>query len=228
MKINLFRVKKSVVNHLLSGQIDSLEDVYHAYADDEINRVLSEKPSAIDYLKRFSDIDFEKRHDIDLFFQAVRREANRNQAKKDSELNITFGGGGMSNRKQRKGNEEKLKAYGKAFSEYFDSRFCLMIRTYGEHNSKRKYKKGIFGGMRYQIIVVDAYLGETVFFKTADQGSTKPDNNSDDALTGLLIPKQVGISSNKYRGKLSSMLTIALKQYEIWLTRVKRRGNKKS
>lgn len=138
------------------------------------------------------------------FMGSIDQAFYRNQRKKDDgPLTVSIAKKGHSNKALKEKNEKNILEASKPFEQHFKAQLFLSIKVIGVQNSPLK-SKGIYGGIRIQVIVTEASTGATVFFKTHSQGTMRP--STWNSKNGYVPPSEVGVRKNSFQAKLESML----------------------
>lgn len=111
------------------------------------------------------------------FMRAMNGAVYRNQQKKDDGLSVTISPKGFSNRALKEKNVKNLRKASEPFEDYFSSELFLLIKITGMQSSHLQ-SKGIFGGIKIQLILINSNSGETVLFKTFSNGPMRTDIRS--------------------------------------------------
>jgi len=140
---------------------------------------------------------------------AIDQAIFRNQRKKDDGLSVSVYPKGYSNKALKEENEKNLREASEPFEEYFSTSLLLSVKVLGKQNSPLK-GKGIYGGIRIQVILTDAVSGATVLFKTFSRGTMKTPKRSN--RNDYVPPSATSIRKSSFQGRLTSMLQAGIEK----------------
>lgn len=194
----------------LSQKARILTADYQKYTDEVLRELKAAYAESALFLSNSDEIPDSLGFEYAKFTGSIDQAFYRNQLKKDEgPLTVSIAKKGQSNKALKEKNKKNLLDASKPFEEHFKAPLFLSVKVIGKQNSPLK-SKGIYGGIRIQVIVTEASTGATVFFKTHSQGTMR--TMLWDSKRGYVPHSEVGIRKNSFQAKLESMLTAGIKK----------------
>lgn len=206
LKTGLFTSKakaKAKQDHL-SQKARTLTLEFQRYTDEVLEKFeLAYNQSAI-FVKSDSELLDNLGLEYAKFMGSIDQAIFRNQRKKDDgPLSVSIYPKGYSNKALKEKNETSLRETSKPFGKHFNTNLFLSVKVIGMQNSPLK-SQGIYGGIRIQVILIDANTGATLFFKTFSKGTMK--TMTWDSKNGKVPPSATSVRKNGFQSRLESML----------------------
>jgi hypothetical protein len=188
----------------LAEKAETLEVEFQQYADEVMKQFEIAYGPNINFLSSEEAIPDSLRFEYMNFMGSIDQAIYRNQRKKDDgPLTVSVAAKGQSNKALKEKNETSLKKTSEPFVKHFSTNLFLSVKVIGMQNSPLK-SNGIYGGIRIQVILIEADTGATVFFKTFSRGTMK--TMKWDSKNGNVPPSATSVRKSGFQGRLENML----------------------
>lgn len=197
------KAKAAARSEVLSKKAKQLTLEFQEYTDEIVNQFELAYPRDVNFLRSEEAIPDSLRYRYLKLTGAIDQAIFRNQRKKDDGLSVSIYPKGYANKDLREENEKNLRETGKPLEAHLNGSLFLKVKVLGMQNSPLK-GKGIYGGIRIQVILTDTGSGETILFKTHSKGTMKTVKRGNG--NNYVPPSAASVRKSSYQGKLTSML----------------------